>query len=383
MKNFYKNTINLTWTPNPDEQRRIISKEIIRHSNYLPKTVLYEDIDREFKNWVENKIKIIEDGELLPTLTLFSNQRFSEYLQTWDYTDENNNIRLNFKTITRENNPQHGTILNETYNIPGEQFFTLKRIDAVDESGKEYRIDYKMKQPTPVDFLYKVSIFTNKYNIINSFNEIINTVFNSKNDFISPNGHYMSMFVESIGDESEYNIQDRQFFSQSVNIKVRGYIISEDDFKIEENPVATIICFEGEEIKRKKPIIELSEYDTFTKEGNFYKPIDIDIDFSFCWPYKGKTRFTIDEPFIITKLSFSNESNINENNIKLYKNDELISSNLLEDAYEGYKLCEKLPTDINENDFCIYDDFPKEQNKNYKFIKFNNDFYFWHKIADI
>lgn len=381
MKPLYRNTINLNWEVNPVEQIQNISKEIIRHADYFPKTLSYEDIDRSFKEWVETKIKIVQDDTLLPTMVLFSNQRFSEYLQTWSYTDENNNIRLNFKTITRENNPKHGTILGETYNIPGEQFYTFKSMQAIDESGVKYRIDYKMKQPTPIDLTYKISVFTNRYTTINSFNEIINSIFNAKHDFISPNGHYMSIVLENIGDESEYNIQDRQFFSQSVNIRVRGYIIKESDFKVEENPIAAVICFEGDENRRKKPTINLYEYDICEEDKNNYKPIDIEIDFSFCWPYKGKTKFTIDEPFILTGIEFNQSNNIKKNNIKLYINDLLITDNLYEEAYEGYKLCTDIPTDISSEDYIICDNIPKKQNKKYKFIQYNNEFYKWHKIS--
>ena len=332
IKQFYKNEINLNWTTNPAERRRNISEEIIRHGDYLPQPLTYEDIDRCFKEWVEEKIKITQDNTLLPTMTLYSGQRFSEYLQTWKYTDENNNVRLNFKTLTRENNPKHGTILNETYNIPGKQFYTLKSIQAIDESGKKYRIDYKMKQPTPVDLVYKVSIFTNKYLTLNTFNEILNTIFNAKHDFICPNGHYMSIVLENISDESEYHVDDRQFFSQSATIKVRGYIINENDFKVEENPIAVITYFENE-IKRKKPKIELIEYDV--ADNNSTKPIDIEIDFSNHYPYKGKTKFTIDENFTLTSISLSDNSNINVENITLFVNDVLITKNLTTKINEG------------------------------------------------
>ena len=134
-KTLYKNIINLNEVPTPSQRVKDISKEIVKHSDYLPKTLTYEDIDKSFKEWVENSIDIIQDGKSLPTMTLFSNQRFSEYMQTWRYTDENNNVRLNFKTVTRENNPSHGTILGDTYNIPGDRFYTIKSIPAIDDSG--------------------------------------------------------------------------------------------------------------------------------------------------------------------------------------------------------------------------------------------------------
>jgi hypothetical protein len=136
MSRFYKNTINLDVSPDPIERRKNITKEIIQHADYLPKTVSYEDIDRAFKDWVENNIVIVQDGIKLPTMVLYSNQRFSEYMQSWRYTDENNNVRLNFKTVTRETNPSHGTIVGDTYNIPGNRFYPFKSIQAIDENGK-------------------------------------------------------------------------------------------------------------------------------------------------------------------------------------------------------------------------------------------------------
>lgn len=382
MKRFYKNIINLDNTPNPRERRNEISKEIVQHSDYLPKTLTYEDIDRAFKNWVEERIAITQDGKELPTMVLYSNQRFSEYMQTWKYTDENNNVRLNFKTVTRENNPSHGSIVGDTYNIPGKRFYTLKSIKAMDESGREYRLDYKMRQPSPVDFTYKVSIMTNKYTLINDFNEIINRLFSACQEYICPNGHYISIVVDQISDESEYNIQDRQFFSQTVTLKVRGYIIREEDFRVEENPIATIICFEGDGTKQRKPSIELSEYDPcFVPEEMYYKkPVDIDVDLTFCDPHKGKTKFTIDEDFTLTSFSFKEPNNIEPDTIKLFVNNVLVSENLVADAFEGYKKCIVAPEDIEDDNVKIYDVLPTKIDKLHKYILYQGEYYSWHQI---
>lgn len=385
MKKFYKNIIDLKKTPDPIEHRQNISKEIICHADYMPKTLSYEDIDRSFKEWVENKIEILQDGKKLPTMVLYSNQRFSEYMQTWQYTDENNNIRLNFKTVTRENNPSHGTIVGNTYNIPGERYYTFKSIDAIDESGVKYRISYKMKQPTAVDFNYKVSILTNKYITLNEFNEIVQQLFNAKQNYICPNGHYMSLTLENISDESEYNIQDRQFFSQSFTTKVKGYIIKENDLIVEETPLRTTITFTGDDAKRKKPIIELSEYDPcFNEEENMYKKeIEIDVDTSYCFPYKGKVKFTMDEDFILNRISFKEPNNIIENNMKLFVNDNLITEDLYSNAFEGYKLYNGIPNDANKNNTLQLkenENLPLKRNKNYKYLKIKEDYYIWHKI---
>lgn len=346
MRRLYRNTLDLSITPDPQERRQNISKEIIRHADYLPRTLSYEDIDKSFKEWVEDKIEIIHEGKKLPTMVLYSNQRFSEYMQTWQYTDENNNVRLNFKTVTRETNPNHGTILGDTYNIPGNRYYTLKTIDALDEYGNKYYVKYKMKQPTAVDFKYKVSILTNHYVTINEFNEIVNRLFNAKQSYICPNGHYMPIILDSFNDESEYNISDRQFFSQSVSVTLKGYIIKEDDFIVDECPATTRIHFEGDKAKRKKSTAELSEYEPcLTPDERFYKkPIDIDIHLFYCVPSKGRITFTLDEDFTLTKIMFPSNSNVNQNSIDIWVNDN-------EKKYPDYSNVLALLGDIGEIKF--------------------------------
>lgn len=383
MSKLYRTFLDLSYKSDPIERRQNISKEIVRHSDYLPKTLTYKDIDNAFKEWVEEKINIIQDGLKLPTMVLYSNQRFSEYMQSWRFTDENNNVRLNFKTVSRESNPSHGTIVSDTFNIPGKRFYTMRSITAVDESGKKYKIDYKMRQPTSVDLIYKVSILTNKYVSLNEFNETVQHLFNARQEYICPNGHYMSISIDGISDESEYNLEDRQFFSQTFTAKVKGYIIREEDLLVEQKPFAVVLCFEGDEAKRRKPTIELNEFDPcFDKDNGYYtKNIEIDVDFSFCYPYKGKTKFTMDDHFILTGIRFKEPNNIVENEIKLYINDEIISTDLLKDAYEGYVKCDSKPDDANDKNTTIYDDKPFILNKIYKYIVYNNEYYKWHKIT--
>lgn len=382
MSRFYKNTFDFKTTPDPIERKKDITKGIVQHADYLPKTVSYEDIDRAFKDWVEDMVVVVQDGIKLPTMVLYSNQRFSEYSQSWQYTDENNNVRLNFKTVTREANPSHGTIVGDTYNIPGNRFYNFKSIPAIDENGKKYRIDYKMKQPTAVDLVYKISIMTNRYVTLNEFNETVNKLFNARQNYICPNGHFMSITLENISDESEYNIEDRQFFSQNFTAKVKGYILKEDDFKVEENPIASIICFEGDTAKRRKPTIELSEYDPcFIEEEQYYrKPIEIDVDLSYCYPCKGKTKFTIDEDFTLTEFILKESNNIVVDEIKLYVNDELVTDNLYKDAYEGYTKCLHIPIDATENNTFVSEKMLEKFKKGYKYLFYDNEYYFWHKI---
>ena len=242
----FKNFLGNDNQPDPVELRKNLDLEELKDSTPFPKTLTYEDIDKEFKKWVENGLEIAYEGKNLPTMTLFSNQRFSEYMQSWSFTDENKNPILNFKAISRENNPKSGTINGESKNIPGEHTWLMKRLVATDKNNREYYIEYRMKQPYAVDLIYKVSIFTNKYELLNKFNEMVNDRFKAIDCYIRPNGHYVSMKLDDISDDSEYSLDNRQYYSQSYTITVRAYIITEDSFIVHEVPRLDFIGFDVE-----------------------------------------------------------------------------------------------------------------------------------------
>lgn len=262
----YLNYLQLEEQSEGNERRYEMLSDILNDGTFLPKTVEYKDIDQSFKEWVDGLSIISDEGHEFPTMSLFSNQRFSEYSQSWKYVDSNANLLLNFKTVLRENNPEYGNIQNKYWNIPGERFYLAKRKIVLDDNGSESFLDLKMKQPVAIDFEYKVSIFTTKYEKINEFNTLINKRFSARQDYIQPNGHYMPMILDSISDESQYNISDRQFYSQTYKIKVMGYIITEDSYRIEEHPLKVGVNF-GMNIRKKKADVEIEEVDYLEFSG--------------------------------------------------------------------------------------------------------------------
>lgn len=254
MSRNYKNIIKLKRNVEGKERRENLVKEVLKDNTPLPKPLEYEDIDKEFERWVREDLDISFEEQKLPTYLMLSNQRFSEYMQTWQNVDEKKNLILNFKTITRENNPKAGTIVGDTRNIPGNIDFLMKRVQAVDKSGHRYFIDYRVKQPISIDLIYTVSIFTNKYQLLNDFNMIMNEKFSAIDCYIRPNGHFIPMKLTDISDESEYNIDDRRFYSQSYLITVMAYIMPKDSFRVVEQPMMILECFDGE--VKSKTVIE-------------------------------------------------------------------------------------------------------------------------------
>lgn len=311
MAKSFKNIIKYRKPRNPNLRREDLRRAPLVNSTPLPKTLQYEDYDKAFKKWVENELYIAYDGKALPTMTLFSNQRFSEYLQEWSFMDDNKNPILNFKTISREINPEKGTLYGDIRNIPGDRSYLVKRVFKTDQNDRGYFEDYRMKQPFCVDLIYSVNIFSNKLELINAFNEMINDKFKAINAYMTVNEHFIGMKLENISDESEYEIDDRQFYSQEYEIKVLAYIITEDSFSIEETPILKFMGFEGE---KSRKIVEIEEPPCYIEEERYYyKPLAMNIELGVC---DEKLKFNIDTDFNIEK-----EEVVNVKYIRWYVND--------------------------------------------------------------
>lgn len=299
MSREYKNTLNLASKVTPTERRSALMKEPAKDCAPFPQTLDYKDIDTEFKKWVEDELEVVFEGKKLPTMALFTSQRFSEYMQTWMYNDEKRNVEMNFKIVTRENNPVKGTMYEGKGNIPGRQKFLITRRIVEDEAGRKFAMDYTMRQPTCIDLTYKVSVVTNKFTLLNEFNALVHTKFCAIDAYIAPKGHFMPMTLENVSDESEYNTEDRQFFSQSFDIKVKGYIIREEDYDVEEKPIAGKIRF-TEAGERKHGRVTIDECDAPQYEN---VPLELKMVFDRC---NKNVSFTMDCDMTITEVQFRN-----------------------------------------------------------------------------
>lgn len=288
------------------ERRRNMSKIILEHGTPFPLSVEYEDIDKEFQRWVDEDLRISYDNITLPTFKLFSNQRISEYAQTWKHLDENGNILMNFKTVTREIDPQQGQSQGGYYNIHGNRDYPMFYVPVLQENGQEAYDLYSMKQPYAVDFSYTVGIITNKYELINQFNQLIQDKFKSLQCYISPNGHNMPLVLDNITDESEYALEDRKYYSQKYRIKLKAYIIKKEDFIVTRIPSRITFGAEGNDYKRPKIKIEDEYIDPCRpKDDNkFYnKEIIITINFPMCTK---ECKFIIDTDIIIEDIELTN-----------------------------------------------------------------------------
>lgn len=295
-----------------NERRRESIKNIIDKSVNFSKGVMLKDIDQAFTEWVEKELYIVFDGEVMPTFKLFSNQRISEYAQNWSHTDSMGNILLNFKTISRENNPKKGNNQGGAFNIPGERDYIVGYVPVLQENGQEAYDMYTMKQPYTLDLTYTVTMVTNKYELINNMNQLVHNKFSALQAYIFPNGHAMPMKLSDVSDESEYSIDDRKYYSQSYKIELLAYIIDPSGFKVTHIPSRLKIRTSSMDKKNKHKDDVKIKIEEWNKVDECAEPmpspyinqsVNIVIEFPLC---KKEVDFTIDTDLVVDTLELKN-----------------------------------------------------------------------------
>lgn len=323
------------------ERRRNFAKQILYKETNFPRPVEYADIDDAVKHFVDKELDLVdEEGKRIPTYTLYSTQRFSEYSQTWEHTDENGNLLMNFKTVSRGNNPSKGDNQGGLFNIPGNRRYTMQEKVVLGDNGVEHIEVYSMAQPFDVDLVYKVNFITNTFSMINTFNNKLNKLFRAKQYYIRPNGHYMPMVIDSIDDETSYGLEERKFFVQSVAIRVKAYIINADDFEVHKFAKEVRLFTEGEQ-KHRKVSVDISEYNEKKNKEveisiNFEKPstkvefvmdMDVDVQETIMDNAYDVRIFVNDTPYFIEKgFKLKNEDNVR---VKIRKRDEFNDSKII------------------------------------------------------
>ena len=307
----YIQPISLYKKPFGNEVKKSYQKVILENAPIFPKPLEYEDIDKSFFDFVNDEISMSVDGKLVPTFTLYSSQRFSEYSQTWNHTDEEGNLLMNFKTVNRDTNPSFGNNQGGLWNIPGNRNYKILQRTVLDDNGTESYEIYTMKQPYTVDLVYRINFITNIFENINEFNQKINYLFKSRQHYIRPNGHFIPMVIDDISDNSTYSIEDRKFYVQSISIKVMAYIIHEKDFEIKKVPKRIFLATERE--TTKKPKISIEEYNSENVENTV---IDMTINFD---SLIDKVVFECDTDFVVESVTTTNVRNL-----RIFQNDTMV-----------------------------------------------------------
>lgn len=298
-KNFRKD-LNFVNQPVGFERRQDLLDEISENQGYLPRGITYEDMDKEFIDFVKTDLEIVAEGQKVPVY-IVSIQRWHEFYTTWEKTDEFGNITLPFIVITRKIDIQKGTTHGTNYNIPGFLTWAYMKVPTTDGNRDGYDI-YKIPQPIPVDLQYEVRFFTNKIRSLNILNAKIQRAFSARQCYLTVNGHYMPLTLESIGDESQAdNLEQRKYYVQPYTMKLMGYLLNEDDFEVVPSVNRTILLTEIEEGKQMPT--------TKSFENVYGQKKDITINFTF---------IDVTLTYTATILNKASYKNIEINNVNSY-----------------------------------------------------------------
>jgi len=230
-KNFRKN-INITPVIEGLERRAELAEDIIRKGTHLPRGVMLEDIDGSVVDFIRDELSVVINGEKIPVI-LLTIQRWSEFSQTWKFTDEFKNIKIPFITVVRQPDVQEGTNQDGLWNIPGKPMFTHVKVPTWNGNRVGMSL-YKIPQPTSVDVTYDVRLFTSKMRDLNKFSVKTQKKFNARQSYIFPNKHPQPLHLESVSDESTIDdFENRRFYIQNYEFLLKGYILDEEEFIIQ------------------------------------------------------------------------------------------------------------------------------------------------------
>ena len=87
-----KKTLPLTSSPVGYERREQLLEDINKNGTYLPKSLLHEDFDRGFMDFVKQDLKTVVSGNLIKVVDiLMTTQNWTQFTQTWDFNNIDNN----------------------------------------------------------------------------------------------------------------------------------------------------------------------------------------------------------------------------------------------------------------------------------------------------
>ena len=202
---------------------------------FLPESIGIIDLDAAIIDVINNgALSVTSDSrkEKIPAY-IFGAEKWSEFAKTWQYTDDDKNIIFPIITI-RKTDTKFGSRLGENRHfISNQKSYEYTRVPVKDKNNGiiGYEI-YKIPNPTPIDITYEIRLFTDFSRDLNKFDEKFMRQFQDLQFYINVKGHYMPMFLEGSSEEHETDIEKTNYLVKIYTLKLRGFIIDENDFEI-------------------------------------------------------------------------------------------------------------------------------------------------------
>ena len=244
----YNDGYNGLTTPN---RRRELSELITEDGTFLPKSVLHADMDRGMLDFVEKDLDTVASGKRIPVIDrILTLQRWAEFSQTWKFSTSDKNVNLPFIVVVRQPDVQYGSNPSLQYTIPDRKQFHFARVPTWDGNRKGMDI-YTIPQPIPVDILYDVKIVCNRMRELNRFNKVVMQKFSSRQAYTFVKGHYIPIILNSLGDESVIDTEERRYYQQNYQFQLQGFLIDEDEFEVKPAISRSILFFDAETNTKK------------------------------------------------------------------------------------------------------------------------------------
>lgn len=210
-------------------------EELMRQTDvktkYLPRTILFEDIDQGLFDYVnQDRMKCVIDNKEVPTFYL-DNDRWGEFSKTWKFMDNDKNVPTPYITVRRIDK-QLGTRLGQKHRIPQGRKFRYLNVPILDAGEKIY-LQLRMPEPVNVDLIYEIALFT-KYRVdVNQYDEQVLKNFASRQDYLVIKGNPIPVLFEGFAESNPIeNIDGDRFFVSKYALKVLGFVQDEKEFEI-------------------------------------------------------------------------------------------------------------------------------------------------------
>jgi hypothetical protein len=267
-----KNNISVYTEKELTERRQELLDKITKSDTYLPDSILHDDLDKGFLDYVTKNFQIVSDGKKIPIIDkILTVQRWGEFTQTWTFTNDDGNIELPFVAIVRKPDVQPGTNPSVQRTIPDRHQFYYSSVPTWNGTTMGADI-YKIPQPVPVDITYDVTIVCNKFRDINKFSKIVLQNFSSRQDYTTVKGHYIPLILDKIEDNTPMDtLEGRRFYVQNYTFTMLGFLIDSEEFEVKPaiNRFFLMNEFAKEGLGRKKYVSKVIDITvmSFTGDG--------------------------------------------------------------------------------------------------------------------
>jgi hypothetical protein len=227
-----KPDINLVPPKTLSARREQLLQFINEDGTYLPQSVLHADLDGGMLEFVQNSLKTTVSGKDINVVDkIITNQRWSQFTETWNFVDQDFNVQLPFITVVRQPEVKYGSNPSLQYTIPVRKQFYYAKVPTWNGNQKGYDI-YTIPQPVPVDINYSVKILCNRMRELNTFNKNVLQTFSSRQAYTFIKGQYVPIIMNGLSDQSIIDVEKRNYYIQSYDFTMLGYLIDEEEFEV-------------------------------------------------------------------------------------------------------------------------------------------------------